>query len=84
MSSQLLETLIKESSSLTANEKLRLAAHLLEQASQENIKTTPRRKWKEILGIVSYPLVGEDAQVWVSRTRREADEHRERRLRPKP
>ncbi|WP_196521730.1 hypothetical protein [Nostoc sp. WHI] len=32
------------------------------------------------IGMASYPLLGEDAQEWVSRTRREGDEHRERLL----
>lgn len=39
------------------------------------------RKWSEIRGIVPYPMCGEDAQQWVTRTRREDDEHREKALR---
>jgi hypothetical protein len=31
-----------------------------------------------VRGIVAYPMCGEDAQAWVSRTRREADEQREK------
>ena len=38
------------------------------------------RSWSEIAGAAAYPLVGEDAQAWVTRTRREGDEHRERLL----
>jgi len=37
---------------------------------------TPRRRWAEIAGAGTYPLVGEDAQDWVSRTRLEGDEQR--------
>ena len=40
----------------------------------------PGRAWSEIAGTVPYPMVGEDAQAWVTRTRREGDEHRERML----
>ncbi|MDQ1326877.1 MAG: hypothetical protein QG641_157, partial [Candidatus Poribacteria bacterium] len=40
-----------------------------------------RRKWSEICGLVPYPLFGEDAQDWVSRTRHESDEYREKKLR---
>lgn len=38
------------------------------------------RSWSEIAGAAEYPLTGEDAQAWVTRTRREGDEHRERAL----
>jgi hypothetical protein len=35
------------------------------------------RKWSEICGEAEHPLAGEDAQQWVSRSRRESDEDRE-------
>jgi len=31
------------------------------------------RRWEEIAGAASFPLVGEDAQQWVSQSRREGD-----------
>jgi hypothetical protein len=37
--------------------------------------------WMTIRGVAPGLLEGEDAQAWVSRTRREDDEHRERNLR---
>ncbi|MEJ6486342.1 hypothetical protein N0Y54_34645 [Nostoc punctiforme UO1] len=40
----------------------------------------PKRKWSDLKGKALYPLLGEDAAEWVSRTRREGDEHRERLL----
>jgi predicted DNA-binding antitoxin AbrB/MazE fold protein len=33
-----------------------------------------RRLWREIRGSVTSPLLGEDAQAWVSRTRHESDD----------
>ena len=36
------------------------------------------RQWREIRGALSCPVCGEDAQQWVSRSRREADEKRGR------
>ena len=39
-----------------------------------------RPSWTAAAGMFEYPLVGEDAQAWVTRTRREGDEHRERSL----
>ena len=38
------------------------------------------RAWSEIEGAAKFPLAGEDAQAWVTRTRREGDERRERSL----
>ncbi len=40
----------------------------------------PGRAWSEIEGAARFPLAGEDAQAWVTRTRREGDERRERSL----
>jgi hypothetical protein len=34
------------------------------------------RQWREIRSAAPYPLLGEDARTWVSRTRREGDEDR--------
>lgn len=43
------------------------------------LKARPQepRKWRELRGRAPHPLAGEDAQAWVSRTRREADEGRQ-------
>ncbi|MDB9305083.1 hypothetical protein PN488_11955 [Nodularia spumigena CS-591/12] len=45
------------------------------------IQAQSKRKWSDLKGMADYPLLGEDAQQWVSQTRREADEHREGLLR---
>ena len=82
MSTIVLERLIQQTETLTADELLSLASQLVEKARRRYPQsTTPRRMWRDICGIVSYPLVGEDAQVWVSRMRQEADEERERQWR---
>lgn len=36
----------------------------------------PGRAWSEIEGVARFPLAGEDAQAWVTRTRREEDAER--------
>lgn len=46
-----------------------------------SVPAQPGRAWSEIEGAATFPMVGEDAQAWVTRTRREGDEHRERVLR---
>ncbi|WP_414517265.1 hypothetical protein [Nostoc sp. PCC 9305] len=40
------------------------------------IQAQPKHKWSDLKGMVSYPLLDEDAQEWVLRTRWEGDEHR--------
>ena len=80
MATDTLDMMMKQSGSLTVDERLRLIAYLAEQARMEHPQTQ-RRKWREIRGIAPYPLVGEDAQAWVTRTRQESDEERERQLR---
>ncbi len=66
---------------LTPEQQLYLIA-LLAGKAQRAVQFSPvRRRWREICGAAPYPAVGEDAQVWVSRTRQEDDEDRERRWR---
>ena len=77
MSTETLHNLRKMADSLTTGEQLRLAAYLVDKASA-NYPSTTHRKWREFRGMARPSLVGEDAQAWVSRTRREADEKRER------
>jgi hypothetical protein len=71
------DELIKQVDTLQVEEQLRLAVYLLERARQEVIQEKPRRKWAEIRGLAEYPMLGEDAQAWVTRTRRESDEQRQ-------
>lgn len=73
MGAQTLDHLIEQVNSLTTDEQLHLARYLLERV-QETLST--RRQWQEVRGMARPSLLGEDAQSWVSRTRREADEHR--------
>ncbi|HXG11504.1 MAG TPA: hypothetical protein VNK04_17245 [Gemmataceae bacterium] len=68
---------------LSPEDRRRLAEKILRDLAAEAAPGKPRpgRSWSEIRGIVAYPMFGEDAQQWVSRTRREADEHREKQWR---
>jgi hypothetical protein len=54
-------------------ERKRLAELILRGLAVEAQSETPprRRFWCEVRGSVPYPLCGEDAQAWVSRTRHE-------------
>ena len=63
----------------------------LMEMTVRDLKTQPaegeqpeRYDWMSVRGIAPTLLGGEDAQEWVSRTRREADENREKQWRHKP
>ncbi|MEH1816412.1 MAG: hypothetical protein V7K26_14330 [Nostoc sp.] len=71
-----LEKILSEIEQLTPEEQLTVMEHLVERMKKHIIQAQPKRKWSNLKGIASYPLLGEDAQEWVSRTRREGDEHR--------
>ncbi|MEO5951312.1 MAG: hypothetical protein ABIQ44_02485 [Chloroflexia bacterium] len=70
-SAKLLE-IMKQADELSVDEKLTLASHLIEKA-REGGEAQPRRKWNEIKGSAPYPMVGEDAQAWISRNREESE-----------
>jgi hypothetical protein len=59
-------------------EQKQLADSILRKLTGDS-QTSPsrRRIWREIRGSVSHPLCGQDAQAWVSSSRREADEPRD-------
>ena len=80
MASRELQEIIRRADALSLDEQLLLIAHLAEKARQEHQAPDPRPAWSEIQGIAPYPLAGEDAQAWVTRTRRESEASRERGL----
>jgi hypothetical protein len=82
VSAETLSRLIRQAESLSRDERLRLALHLLKPARKVSAASTPRRKWIEICGLAASPMAGEDAQHWVSRTRRESDQEREPQWKP--
>jgi hypothetical protein len=71
MTTHELEDLVRQAETLSADEKLQLAAALIEQARQGTKDTLSAGKWRELRGRVAAPALGEDAQAWVTRTRQE-------------
>ena len=67
--------IIERAEKLTPEEQLHLVAHLAETA-QQAYRAPARRRWREVCGVAAYPLLGEDAQDWVLRSRRESDTSR--------
>ena len=78
MSATLLDNLLEQSKQLPLPDQLALAARLIDRARKDVTEAASRERpsWASIEGLFPYPLVGEDAQEWVTRTRREADEQR--------
>lgn len=81
MASKDVSDLVAQARKLSLEEQLDLIARLVHVAQRAAAAPPEPRSWRDIAGIAPYPLAGEDAQQWVSRTRREGDEHRERVLR---
>lgn len=62
---------------LSPNDRRQLAETILQELATPPSTTPPRKRfWREIRGCVPYPLFSEDAQTWVSRSRRESDQGR--------
>ncbi len=81
MASPELTELMIRAEKLTPDERVTLMMYLLEGLRRTSQNTKPRPRWSDIQGSAPYPMVGEDAQEWVTRTRREGDEARARGLR---
>ena len=78
MSPQLEEVLLSIDR-LSTPEQLEIISHITNRLKQRELQQ-PKRKWLDLAGTATYPLLGEDAQVWVSRSRREDREQRDRLL----
>ncbi len=74
MGSKELDELARRAEELTDDEQLDLIVHLARKMQEAHQTSKPRRQWSEICGSAPYPLMGEDAQTWVSRTRCVGDE----------
>lgn len=79
MSSRL-QNILKQAEQLSYEERLELIRGVAELMKSHPPLTRHKRKLSEFRGRVQHPFLGEDAQAWVTRTRQEGDEHRERLL----
>ncbi|RAQ41081.1 hypothetical protein B9S53_14630 [Arthrospira sp. O9.13F] len=79
--SPLLQNLLQQVAQLSYEERLELISGVAQSLNSQPHQTSPKRKLSVFRGLVKHPFFGEDAQEWVTRTRREGDEHRERVLR---
>jgi hypothetical protein len=74
MASTEVEELIKQAQALRREEQFYLIGRLAETIRLSYQPSSVRRHWRELQGAVGFPALGEDAQDWVSRTRREEEE----------
>jgi hypothetical protein len=81
MTLQKMDQLLQNAAKLSPSERLLLASQLIQSVRNEISSRQPRRKWKDAAGLIPYPALGEDAQIYVSRSRRPDDEHREQIIR---
>ncbi|HLN28211.1 MAG TPA: hypothetical protein VK395_10750 [Gemmataceae bacterium] len=66
---------------LPPTEQKQLAESILQRLASTPAPDLRRRAWHEIRGSVAYPLCGEDAQAWVTRSRQESQDQREQQWR---
>jgi hypothetical protein len=76
MASAAYTKILEEAKLLSAEELNRLIEALAERAELEDRAPGPPPRWEDLIGTAPYPLCGEDAQAWVTRTRKESDEAR--------
>ena len=76
MASAELAAIIEQIDRLAPESQRHLMIYLEEKVRRGQHKPVVRRRWREVRGIFPCPAMGEDAQAWVSRSRRESDAHR--------
>jgi hypothetical protein len=79
--SPLLEHLLQQVEQLTPEDRLELIRQIAQGLKQSEVVVRAKPRWSDLKGMAPYPMMGEDAQEWVSRTRREGDEDRSQVLR---
>lgn len=81
MALQSIDQLLKRARKLTPSERLLLANRLIQDVRNDMPVHKTRRKWKDALGLLSYPALGVDAQIYISHARRADDDGRARVIR---
>jgi hypothetical protein len=75
MALQEIDQILKRAYKLTPSERLLLANRLI-QGVRSDVNTSARkrrirRKWRDAIGLLPYPALGIDAQLYISRSRSE-------------
>lgn len=83
MSLQNIDQILKHADKLTPSERLLLASRLIQGVRSDLPAEISKRKWRDVEGILPHPALGEDAQTYISRSRRADNDHRARVIRDK-
>jgi hypothetical protein len=78
---QNINQILERAGRLTPSERLLLASRLIQGVRSDMPSRKPRRKWRDAAGLLTYPALGEDAQTYISRQRRDDDNRRARVIR---
>ncbi len=82
MALQNIDQLLKRADKLTPSERLLLASRLIQGVRNDMpSRTKSRRKWRDVAGLLPYPALGMDAQLYISRTRSDDGNRRARVIR---
>jgi len=79
MTLETLDKIMQQTSRLSAEEQLLLASRLIERARQSLPAAKPQNKWRNLRAAAKSVKLSEDAQVYITRSRIEADTHREQK-----
>jgi hypothetical protein len=77
MKASRIDELYDEVRRLSANERLRLVEKIIRELAADGESPEERPDWSALAGAAPDLLQGEDAQEWVSRSRRTADQDRQ-------
>lgn len=79
MALQNIDQLLKRAGKLTPSERLLLASRLIQGVRlNAPARKKTRRKWNDAAGLLPYPALGIDAQLYVSRSRSDDSSRRAR------
>jgi hypothetical protein len=81
MTTQSIDQILKRAGKLSPSERLLLAGRLIQSVRTELPVRKSRLKWMDAAGLLAYPALGEDAQGYISRSRRTDDDQRTRVIR---
>ena len=76
MALQNIDQILKRAGKLTPSERLLLASRLIQGVRNEIPAGKRHKKWQDAAGLLKYPALGEDAQTYISRSRKADDDHR--------
>lgn len=81
MALQNIDQILKRAGNLTPSERLLIASRLIQDVRNEMPTRKSRRKWRDAAGLLPYPALGMDAQLYISRSRSDDGNRRARVIR---